>query len=80
MQLTHSSGGVEVSEMPDSSKLQVISTTKTLIHDCGPKQNSNGSPWVGSVESPVATSAPQHELANMINQFGDGIELDFSTS
>ena len=31
-------------------------------------------------ESPVVTSAPQHELVNVINQFGDGIELDFSTS
>ena len=35
--------------MPDSSQLQVISTTKTL-HDRGPKQNTNGSSWVGSVE------------------------------
>ena len=145
-----------MSEVPDSSTLQVISTTKTLIHDRGPKQNTNGTPWVGSVEgvsdvkqiyadgtlvispyqseencnqstvrtpggmislkrlgqqleigvvstnvvqlarpeqlpvqkkrkvkhreSPVVTSAPQHELANVINQFGDGIELDFSTS
>ena len=50
LQLTHSSGVVEVSEVPDSTKSQVISTTKTLIHDRGPKQNTNGSPWVGSVE------------------------------
>ena len=140
--------------MPDSSKLQVISMT--LLHDRGPKQNTNGFPWVRAVEgvsdvkqiyadgtivispyqlegncnmsivrmpgwvislkrlgeqleigvastnvvqlarpeqlpvekkrkvkhhkSPMVTSAPQHELANVINQFGDGIELDFSTS
>ena len=50
LQLTHSSGVVDVSEVPDSSKLQVISATKTLIHDRGTKQNNNGSPWVGSVE------------------------------
>ena len=50
LQLTYASGVVEVSEVPDSTKLQVISTTKTLIHDRGPKQNTNGSPWVGSVE------------------------------
>ena len=49
LQLTYASGVVEVSEVPESSKLQV-STTKTLIHDRGPKQNTNGSPWVGSVE------------------------------
>ena len=154
LQLTHSSSVVEVSEVPDSSNLQVTGTT--LIHDRGPKQNTNGSPWVGSVEgvsdvkqiyaggtiiispyqseencnqgtartpggvislkrlaqqleigvvstsvvqlawpeqlpvqkkrkvkhreSPVVTSAPQHELANVINQFGDGIEMDISTS
>ena len=31
-------------------------------------------------ESPVVTSASQHKLANVINQFGDDIELDASTS
>ena len=50
LQLTQFSGVVEVSALPDSSKLQIVSTKKSLIHDRGPKQNANGSPWVGSVE------------------------------
>ena len=50
LQITHASGVIEVSEIVDSSKMHVVSTTKTVIHDRGPKQSSGGSPWVGSVE------------------------------
>ena len=50
LELVHSSGVVAVSEVAVSTKLQVISTMKSLIHDRGPKQSSSGSPWVGSVE------------------------------
>ena len=46
----HSSGVVIVSEVAGSTKLQVISTMKSLIHDRGPKQSSSGSTWDGSVE------------------------------
>ena len=50
LELVHSSGVVTVSEVAGSTKLQVISTMKSLIHDRGPKQSSSGSPCVGSVE------------------------------
>ena len=50
LELVHSSGMVTVYEVAGSTKLQVISTMKSLIHDRGPKQSSSGSPWVGSVE------------------------------
>ena len=50
LQITHASGVIEVSEIADSSKMHVVSTTKTVIHYRGPKQSSGGSPWVGSVE------------------------------
>ena len=50
LQLTQFSGVIKLSALPDSSKLQVVSTMKSLIHDRGPKQNVNGSPWVGSAE------------------------------
>ena len=50
LQITHASGVIEVSEIVDSSKMYVISTTITIIHDRGPKLSSGGSPWVGSVE------------------------------
>ena len=50
LELVHSSGVVTVSEVAGSTKLQVISTMKSLIHDRGPKQSSNGSPWIGPVE------------------------------